>query len=268
MMMVFIVLASTLVGLETYPGIVASSIYSQLDNVVLAFFIFELVIKVIGEGSKPQLYFIGPQWRWNWFDLIVIIFCIPAVSKILGSASPIARIFRLGRIIEVVEQISSLHAVVRGLIGGMQSIGYIAILLLLVFYLYGVVGVIVFKSNNPFYFGSIPRAFMSLLRGVTLESWDSMMFIDIWGCDNYNGGIYDLNGKNSTMGLYDCVTPTRSPITAVVYWVTFLIIASLIVLSLFIGVITLSMQDAINEVHAEDIEVCLGFVVVVIYGLL
>jgi voltage-gated sodium channel len=56
--------------------------------------------------------------------------------------------------------------IVMGLVGGLQSITYIMMLLLLVFYMFGIAGMSLFADNDPFHFGSVPRSILSLFRAV------------------------------------------------------------------------------------------------------
>jgi hypothetical protein len=44
--------------------------------------------------------------------------------------------------------------IVSGLLGGLTSVGYILLLLFLLFYLYGIVGFYLYAANDPFHFGS------------------------------------------------------------------------------------------------------------------
>jgi hypothetical protein len=58
-----------------------------------------------------------------------------------------------------------------GFVGGMQSIGYVVMLLLLMMYIYAVAGVIYFGTNDPWHFGSLGLAMVTLTRVVILDAW-------------------------------------------------------------------------------------------------
>ena len=58
----------------------------------------------------------------------------------------------------------------------MKSIGYIVILLFLVFYLYAVAGIYAFRANDPWHFSSLPIALLTLFRAATLEDWTDLMY--------------------------------------------------------------------------------------------
>jgi hypothetical protein len=76
--------------------------------------------------------------------------------------------------------------IVMGLAGGLSSIVYIVILLLLVFYLYAIVGVMYFKTNDPWHFGTLHIAMVTLVRAATLEDWTEIMYVNIFGCQEYS----------------------------------------------------------------------------------
>ena len=61
--------------------------------------------------------------------------------------------------------------IVMGLIGGLGSIGYILLLLFLVFYLFAIAGIYAFRDNDPWHYGDLPTALLSLFRASTLEDW-------------------------------------------------------------------------------------------------
>ena len=67
----------------------------------------------------------------------------------------------------------------------MRSIFYILLLLLLIFYLFGIVAMVLFKDNDPLHFGNLFLTLMTLFRMATLEDWTDVMYINMFGCDKY-----------------------------------------------------------------------------------
>ena len=39
------------------------------------------------------------------------------------------------------------------------------------------------RGNDPFHFGTMPRALLSVVRMETLDSWDTILHIALYGCD-------------------------------------------------------------------------------------
>ena len=96
---------------------------ATLDWCVLGVFTVECVVKIGAEGAEPWRYFVGPEWRWNNFDFIIVVACMPGISAILGNVS-FLRLMRLARIAKIVKKVPQLRMIVMGLIGGLESIGY------------------------------------------------------------------------------------------------------------------------------------------------
>jgi voltage-gated sodium channel len=67
------------------------------------------------------------------------------------------------------------------------------------------------------------------------------MYINMYGCDNY--------GYDSQWNKHMCTKPKMNQELAVLYFVTFVIISSLVMMSLFIGVVTNSMTEAV-KIHS------------------
>jgi hypothetical protein len=55
-----------------------------------------------------------------------------------------------------------------------------------VFYLFAVLGVSMFRANDPWHFGKLDRAMLTLFRVATYEDWTDVMYINILGCENWN----------------------------------------------------------------------------------
>lgn len=55
------------------------------------------------------------------------------------------------------------------LIEGMASIGYIGLLLFLTFYVCGIMGISLFRDNDPWHFGNLELTLMTLVRGELLQ---------------------------------------------------------------------------------------------------
>jgi voltage-gated sodium channel len=99
---------------------------------------------------------------------------------------------RLMRLVKLVGKVKQLQIIVMGLVNGLNSVTYILILIFLVFYLFAVFGVSVFRKNDPFHFGTVPVAMLSLFRIATIENWSPAMYIDVFGCASQYSGAYGV----------------------------------------------------------------------------
>lgn len=68
------------------------------------------------------------------------------------------------------------------------------------------------------------------------------MYINMFGCDAYGYG--DMMDK--------CTNPSASPLGAALFFVSFVLIGTMVFLNLFIGVIMEGMDEAKSEMAKED----------------
>jgi voltage-gated sodium channel len=256
-----IMLAGVLVGLDTYDSLSDLPELVALDTFIVVIFASEVVIKVLSYGKRPILYFTGDEGVWNTFDFIVVVFSMPFFAELTGNKSPairiVSRVFRLFRVAKILHQVPALQVIVQGLVGGFKSIFYVVTLLLLIFYLYAVFGVFMFRRNDPFHFSSVPVALMTLFRVCTLENWGENMYINMFGCKQFDANIYlvqeDVEAAEweALEPMYKCRHPHAQLTLSIIYFITFVVVSSFVMLSLFIGVITMSMQASLNDMREE-----------------
>lgn len=237
---VMILLAAVLVGMETYPQL--RNRYGPelelLNRIVLWIFVLEAVLKMMRHGSKFYRYFLDP---WNVFDFIIVVVCFLPVDSSYAAVLRLARIMRVMRLMTALPQ---LQLIVGALIKSIPSMGYVGVLLALNFYVYAVLGVFLFGENDPIHFHNLQTAMLSLFRIVTLEDWTDIMYINMFGSDQYPGpGLQAYEAANNT-GLTP--RPETGPGVAIgaAYFVSFVMFGTMIMLNLFIGVILNSMDEA------------------------
>ncbi len=176
-----ILIAGILVGISTY-----NEFYTKyqtplefLNNIILGVFIVEIFIKILAEGKKPWLYFYD---GWNIFDFIIVA---AAFMPFGGSSIAILRLLRLLRVLKLIKALPKLQMLVGALLKSIPSMGYVSILLLLLFYIYAVAGVFFFGDNDPIHFHDLQTSMLSLFRVVTLEDWTDIMYINMYGTSSY-----------------------------------------------------------------------------------
>jgi voltage-gated sodium channel len=233
-----IVFAGVLVGLETDAELVArhGDVLHALDSVVLAIFVGEIAIKVFAEGSAPQRYFRDP---WNVFDFVIVALCFLPME---GQYVTVLRLLRLLRVLRLLHALPRLQLLVAALLHSIPSMGYVAMFLGLLFYVYGVAAVFLFGGNDPMHFGDLGRSVLSLFTVVTLEGWAELMYTQMYGCDRF--GYEGMEAQ--------CTSPNTMPLLAPIYFVSFVMLGTMIVLNLFIGVIMNSMQQAADELERSQ----------------
>jgi voltage-gated sodium channel len=92
------------------------------------------------------------------------------------------------------------------------------------FYIYAITGVHFFGGHDKEHFGSLSKAFLTLFQTITLDDWKFLL----------------ASAKGS------------SPAIAVIYFVTFILLGTMIMLNLFIGIIMNSMAEMHVELDEHD----------------
>ena len=214
-----IVLAGVVAGLETNPVMMEhhGAILLGLDQFILTVFVVEALLKMAAHGRQPWRYFAD---GWNVFDFLIIVLCLVPVG---GPFAAILRLTRALRLLRLISALPKLQLLVGALLKSLSAMGYVSLLLSLLFYIYAVAGIHLFGAHDPKNFGSLPAAFLSLFRLVTLDNW----------ADLFNGQLPHVPG-----------------IKVALYFVTFILFGTMIIMNLFIGIIMNSMA----EMHAEIAE--------------
>ncbi|HAS44881.1 MAG TPA: potassium transporter [Microscillaceae bacterium] len=230
---VAILIAAVLVGMSTYEAFAAkhNSLLEMLNTIVLIIFIMELAVKMLAEGNQPWRYF---DDGWNIFDFVIVI---TAFLPFGGSSIAILRLLRLLRVLKLIKALPKLQVLVETLLKSIPSMAYVSLLLFLLFYIYAVAGVFIFGENDPVHFKNLQMSMLTLFRVVTLEDWTDVMYINMYGCANY--------GYEGSAAL--CNNSQAFTIISPLYFVSFVLLGTMIMLNLFIGVIMNGMDEAKQE---------------------
>ncbi len=233
-----ILIAGIIVGIQTYGDRVADwqSLLHNLDFLILGIFTIEAILKLIA--------FRGDYFKdsWNVFDFIIVVICWAALFMPNINAGVVA-VFRLARVLRVFRLVSALpklRVLVDAMLKSIPSMGYVGILLFLLFYIYGVMGVFLFKVNDPIRFGDLGTSILTLFQITTMEGWTDILYANMHGCDH------------EVYGLDNCDTPHAQPTAALIYFISFVMFGTMIVLNLFIGVIMNSMEEVQREQNLEN----------------
>ena len=258
---IFVVCAILVAGIET--GIETSHNIEEelppglhvIGMIVLCIFVAELVLKIFVVIDRPWKFFKGEQGKWNVFDLLVVIIAF-VPSKVEGLATVI-RLARLLRLLKLIRAVPQLQVIIFSLMQGMASIFYVAVLMALTFYIYGIAGVHLFGENDPFHFKNLGTAFVTLFRMSMMEDWKPVVDIAVSGCgrDAYNqadgGAMYaDITGSDLADLL--CVQSKGHGFIAMFYFFTFVLFSALVLVSVFVGIIVTGMQDATEQMKTEE----------------
>ena len=207
-----ILINAVVIGLETSDGLMANhgTWLFVLDRLFLGVFILEALAKIWAFG--PKRYF---RDGWNLFDFaIVLASLIPST----GQFATLARLARLLRILRLVSAFPELRLVVQTLVRSIPSMGHVVLLMSIVFYIYGVAGFYLFRDIDPTHWSSLGISLLTLFRVVTLEDWTDVMYAAMQGSS-----------------------------WAWVYFVSFVVLGTFVVVNLFIAVVLNNLDEAKAE---------------------
>lgn len=223
-----ILFAAVLVGLETYPPLIEryGSTLHLLNNLVLTIFALEVLLRMGALWPRPLRYF---QSGWNIFDFLIVV---GSLLPGLGAYAPAMRLLRLLRVLRLIRTLPDLQIILGALLRSIPSIGYVLVLMLLLLYVYAVAGVFLFGTNDPFHFGNLHTALLTLFSILTLEGWVDVLRIQYFGCERFELPDPAL-----------CTQSMAQPLLAVGYMVSFVLLGTLVFLNLLVGIVVNSMDE-------------------------
>ncbi len=219
---VVIVLNAITLGLGTYDwNETVNEAITVADDTFLGIFVIELVIRIAAFGRRPQDFF---KDGWNVFDFVVIG---AAFLPGLRDNATLLRLVRLLRVVRLVSVMPDLRILVRAMARSIPPIASLVVLTLLLMYVYGMVGWILFHESQPDDWGNIGQSMLSLFQILTLENWPA--YLDAGQAVHPQSWIF---------------------------FVSYVLIASFLVINILIAIIINSMEevhDAEQSAHRKDI---------------
>lgn len=198
--------------------IMEDEIFILTHNIVIGVFIVEAALRLTARYPRPQSYF---KDGWNCFDFAIIML---SLMPIAGQFSTVARLVRLLRITRLITKSTELRAIVSTLVHSIPSIFNILILLSILFFIYAIVGYHLFRNVDPQHWSSFPISATTLFQIITLEGWVDVMEPIILNL----GPLYWL------------------------YFASFILIGTFIVINLFISVIVRKSEEAYQQIQRES----------------
>lgn len=209
-----IILSALLIGAKTYQipdGVM--QLVKWLDLTVTIIFLFEIVIRFIAEENKKRFF----HSAWNIFDtLIVVVSLIPIEDSEMALIGRLVRIFRVLRMVSIIPE---LRMLLNSLLRALPQLGYVLLLMFIIFYIYAAVGATFFAEINPKLWGDISISLLTLFRVMTFEDWTDVMY--------------------ETMDVY--------PLSWIFY-LTFIFLTAFAFLNMVIGIVVNVLEDE----HAKE----------------
>ena len=209
-----IVFNGIVLGLETSESLARDygGVFSFLNYFIVFVFMLEAIMKITA---------VAPHWRkyfgdgWNVFDFTIVVLSLIPAS---GDLAMLARLARLLRVLRLISMIPELRLIVTTLIRSIPSMGNVMLLMSVIFYIYAVAGYHLFHVHDPQHWDNLGLAMLTLFRIVTLEDWTDVMY--------------------TAMEL--------SP-HAWIYFVSFVVLGTFVIINLFIAVVLNNLDEAKAE---------------------
>ena len=216
--MALIAVNAVILGLETSKSVMASfgPTLQVLDHIILAVFVIEIAARI----TVHRLAFFRDPW--SVFDFLVIgIALVPATETF-----SVLRALRVLRVLRLITGIPTLRRVVAGLLAALPGMGSILFLIGLLYYVFGVMATKLFGGDNPELFGTLADSLFTLFTVMTLEGWTNDVAKPVMENHPY----------------------------AWVFFITFIVVTTFMVLNLFIGVVVNAMQAEASKAEAAERE--------------
>jgi hypothetical protein len=158
---VCIALSGIVIGLQV-DEVGNQNVLDAIDLSTLLVFTFEMVLKVVIHKDKPLRYFDN---AWNKFDFVIVVNgWLDYFQLAISRSVSILRLLRMLRVFRLARSLPRLRSIVESLVKGFGSVLWILVLMIIFNYIFGCLGIMLFKDNDPFYFGSVLQALFSVYQ--------------------------------------------------------------------------------------------------------
>lgn len=146
-----IIFSALLIGAHTYTDSAEADesgmLLTVLDGVVTLFFLVEILIRFMAEKNKKDFF----RNAWNVFDTLIVIVSLLPIDN--SEMAVLGRLIRIFRVLRMVSLIPELRILLNSLFKALPQLGYVMMLMFIIFYIYAAVGSNLFESVNPTLWG-------------------------------------------------------------------------------------------------------------------
>ncbi len=212
-----IIISALMIGASTYdidPRWM-TAIY-VLDTAITIFFLVEIIIRILAE----KYFFNFFKNAWNVFDFLIVTVSLLPIDD--SEMVLLARLIRIFRVLRLVSIIPELRVLISSLLIAIPRMGYVLVLMFIIFYIYAAMGSFLFEKINPVLWGDISISMLTLFRVSTFEDWTDVMY--------------------ETMDVYAW---------SWLYYLTFIFLTTFVFMNMMIGIILDVMQSEHEKLARE-----------------
>ena len=212
-MMGIIIFSAMLIGIDTFElKPVYQDIIFTLDQLITIVFLIEISVRITSY-EKPLDFF---KDGWNIFDFVIVTMSLIPID---GNNSAVARLLRIFRVLRIITIIPELKGIINSLFRSSKSISYVFVLMFIVFYIFAIVGTVLFEGSPSGLWDDVGTALLTLFRVMTFEGWTDVMY--------------------ESMEIYS---------SSWIFYVFFIFLTTFTFLNMIIGI----MLDSLNKEHKEE----------------
>ncbi|MES9847808.1 ion transporter [Candidatus Thiodiazotropha sp. LNASS1] len=166
-----IVISALMIGAKTYPiPAAAAQVLRIMDVGITLFFLTEIIIRMVAEKNLKTFFSKG----WNIFDFLIVTASLIPVDD--SEAALLGRLLRVFRVLRLVSIIPELRILMNAFVTAIPRMGYVSLLMFIIFYIYAAMGSMFFSEINRELWGNITIAMLTLFRIATFEDWTDVMY--------------------------------------------------------------------------------------------
>jgi len=166
-----IILSALLIGAKTYAiDSRIEQIISILDTAVTLIFLFEVFVRMAAEERLRDFFKNG----WNIFDFLIVTVSLLPINE--SEMALLARLLRIFRVLRLISIIPELRILMNALFTAIPRMGYVVLLMFIIFYIYAAIGSFLFESINPVLWDNVSISMLTLFRIATFEDWTDVMY--------------------------------------------------------------------------------------------
>ena len=226
-----IVINCLLISIELdYPN----PLVIRIQEIIVYLFLIEILVRWFGRKNNSEYF----SDKWNYFDVFLVALAFVPEDAIknpeLLTSLRILRVFRVFRLIKAFPE---LQIVSRVLFRSISSLTSVCFLMMIIMYLYSIMGVILFRGKSQVVtgignagdpFGNVLEAMFSMFRVLTGEDWTDLR--------------YDLLVGQSEQGQFLITT----------FFISFYVIAAFLLINLVVGAVCNNYDTVVQDYHEND----------------
>ncbi|MCU7805594.1 MAG: ion transporter [Candidatus Thiodiazotropha sp. (ex Lucinoma borealis)] len=213
-----IIVSALMIGAKTYPiPPSVAQVLRFLDVGVTLFFLTEIIVRMIAEQNLKRFF----SKAWNLFDFIIVTASMIPVED--SEAALLGRLLRIFRVLRLVSIIPELRVLLNAFVTAIPRMGYVSLLMFIIFYIYAAVGSMFFSTINQELWGNITISMLTLFRVATFEDWTDVMY--------------------QTMAVH--------PLSWF-YYLSFIFIVAFVFLNMMIGIVLETLQSEHEKLSRES----------------